>query len=434
MKDRRITTRAWKISILVQGVLLLLLAVGALVFLFTRDASFLERLLGTLALLGFCFSSLSLNYCLYLRRTRQKERELVSRLKSAQRRYRAAMACTRDILFEYHRHSDRMFFYEPGPSLSAPPLVSEVAHYQRQLADTRQPGGGMVHPDDVALALAICAGKVAGKQEIRLSLPATRGQDYFWYHLYAARDETEKESPVIFGVFHNIHDQKTRTELLRKKSEQDPLTHLYNKQALHHNIGEYLAGDAAACGALLMIDLDNFKQVNDQYGHQCGDRVLADFARELQRIFHSGDLLGRIGGDEFLILMKETPAPAIVQEKAARILTCLGSVRYGRPLTCSIGIALFPSDGREFDLLFSRADQAMYAAKRQGKNAFCFYHTLPDDKLFPQQNTLANQNRTGAPYPPSPIDHPDQSLAPGQNAGSPGGSKQRPISSGPSRS
>ena len=125
--------------------------------------------------------------------------------------------------------------------------------------------------------------------------------------------------------------------------------------------------------AFYIIDLDHFKEVNDLLGHQFGDKVLAEFARGLKKIFRPNDCIGRFGGDEFVVIVDSLPNMEVVIRKAEQIkqiafnLTVEGRSRF---VTASIGIAIAPQNGRDYDSLFASADKAVYHVKNNGKNGY----------------------------------------------------------------
>ena len=160
------------------------------------------------------------------------------------------------------------------------------------------------------------------------------------------------------------------------KSEHDLLTGLYNKisfeQAVNTGIKECHASKKIAI--LWILDFDNFKNVNDEYGHQVGDEALKGFARILQRAFKRKDIIGRVGGDEFMVLMKEAPqSVGKIDEIAKSILWKLNNMRIqsATHFSCSIGIGIDFKGIYSFDELYQRADQALYQAKQNGKACFC---------------------------------------------------------------
>lgn len=129
--------------------------------------------------------------------------------------------------------------------------------------------------------------------------------------------------------------------------------------------------------ALLIIDLDDFKQVNDSYGHMFGDAVLVQAAQTIKKLFRSKDIVGRIGGEEFMVLMKDITDSEIVNIRCNQLNTAFHDILCRQmtenPLSCSIGVSFAPAHGRSYFELFCCADQALYLAKDQGKDRYAFY-------------------------------------------------------------
>ena len=169
----------------------------------------------------------------------------------------------------------------------------------------------------------------------------------------------------------NIEDRKQREMRLVESAERDPLTKLYNRAATDRLFRERLA---ASCdgAALLFIDLDYYKSINDTLGHAGGDRALLDVAETLRAGTRDGDLIGRFAGDEFLVLLCGIPSPAAALQRAEHLLVCLRRVypRNGTDvvLTASIGVAVAHARGEGYERLLERADRALYRAKAQGRN------------------------------------------------------------------
>ena len=175
-------------------------------------------------------------------------------------------------------------------------------------------------------------------------------------------------------------------ERLQQMAYFDPLTGLANRRWFRETAVKALERGRrhGSRVALLLLDLDNFKQVNDRYGHECGDLLLEEIARRLTRCLRLTDTvvrtdgdLARIGGDELTILLEDIRTTDDVRAVAERILTTLhqpvdlGEARL-RP-SASLGIALYPDHGREFKQLMHHADRAMYRAKKSGKNRYAVY-------------------------------------------------------------
>jgi len=127
----------------------------------------------------------------------------------------------------------------------------------------------------------------------------------------------------------------------------------------------------------MVIDLDNFKQVNDRYGHMFGDAVLSQAAAVIKNLFRAQDVVGRIGGDEFMVMMRGVTERRLVENRCARLIGSLRSLFSDQmeraPLSCTVGVAMAPEHGTTYQDLFRCADQALYLAKDKGKDTYLFY-------------------------------------------------------------
>ncbi|GAB4345693.1 MAG: hypothetical protein Fur0042_10530 [Cyanophyceae cyanobacterium] len=187
------------------------------------------------------------------------------------------------------------------------------------------------------------------------------------------------------------HNEQLRIseDFLRYQATHDLLTGLPNRQLLQERLTHALtwADDNQLYGAIMFLDLDGFKAVNDTYGHHAGDLLLKEVAQRLNADLRSSDTVARLGGDEFAILLPAIPRPEVADRVARKVVEAVS-----RPyqiegqtmaVTTSIGIAFFPADGTDPKQLLERADMAMFQAKRQGRNRFLSYGCLgamPDDQ------------------------------------------------------
>lgn len=166
---------------------------------------------------------------------------------------------------------------------------------------------------------------------------------------------------------------KEQEERLRFLAQIDQLTDLNNKATFNMLAQSTLKRQREQCHALLLLDIDNFKGFNDNYGHAFGDKVLEAVAGQMKELFRSRDILGRIGGDEFIILMIDVPNSRTVEKKANDLRRAISSIgipgTHHTPITVSIGGALF-SGGKTYAAIFDEADSALYCAKNNGKNQF----------------------------------------------------------------
>lgn len=193
---------------------------------------------------------------------------------------------------------------------------------------------------------------------------------YRWYRIHPV-DVSDQQVPRtrIIGKLVDITNQKVRMEELTKKSQVDFLTDVYNRESMVSFVNSHIREDGQASHAFLLFDLDKFKEINDTYGHDAGDQVLIEFARFLKTFFRKNDYVGRIGGDEFMVLMVNAGGSRQVARRLEAFITAFEEHRNQSqyPLAgCSIGAALYPEEGASFEALYKQADQAMYKAKKSG--------------------------------------------------------------------
>jgi diguanylate cyclase (GGDEF)-like protein/PAS domain S-box-containing protein len=180
------------------------------------------------------------------------------------------------------------------------------------------------------------------------------------------------EHGVRIGVAHEVTELRRAERELEYRATHDPLTGLPNRRRLQQEL-HYAFEHAALADhglAVLYLDLDGFKRINDRYGHDVGDRLLCEAARRLQKAVRQGDLMARVGGDEFVALLpgcRDARAAGAVARGLRASLQAPCELPEGRfDLDASIGIACFPGDGEDPETLLAHADRAMYQAKRDG--------------------------------------------------------------------
>lgn len=204
-------------------------------------------------------------------------------------------------------------------------------------------------------------------------------QDYTWYQAnLTSLLGAEGYVTRVVGRLINIHEKKLKELDLLLRAEKDALTGLYNKgatvQLIQNSITESGKG---AINALMIIDLDNFKEVNDLLGHSQGDKVLVETANALNDIFKGGDIVGRIGGDEFVVYMKNlntiSNADILAGKVVKKVDYTLEHMDHPIHVTCSVGVAIFPYHGTDYEELFNKADKAVYTAKANGKCGYRIY-------------------------------------------------------------
>lgn len=171
----------------------------------------------------------------------------------------------------------------------------------------------------------------------------------------------------------DIDEKKKREIRITNAAQIDQMTNVYNRETAMDNIRHILDKDSGGRHILYMVDIDNFKMLNDTYGHQAGDRFLIEFSDYLKRNFRDSDVIGRIGGDEFFVFTKNIIDDDMIDGKARNILEIIHNVgdKYaGVGIGGSIGISVYPKDGTSLEELYSKADEALYRAKKSGKNRY----------------------------------------------------------------
>ena len=236
-----------------------------------------------------------------------------------------------------------------------------------------------IHPDDIDVIRSVldAALKEPGKGVVEYRMRAD-GTAYLWYRLNYASFEGKNDKIIrIVGSAKDITDEKLEQERLRSEAERDGMTGLLNKTAMQLYCAAHLSkSDFNDCHALFMIDTDNFKSVNDTLGHGTGDDTIKFVAENIKNVFRDTDLVGRMGGDEFMVLMSHTTRE-IVRDRAKRLNDKIRSdvVENGESvhISCSIGISFYAKDGETYDTLFKAADSALYEAKESGKDCYRIY-------------------------------------------------------------
>ncbi len=184
-------------------------------------------------------------------------------------------------------------------------------------------------------------------------------------------------------VFRDVGAAREKFEQLDHQAHHDALTNLSNRFLLHDRLRQAItmAKRHVEKTAVLFVDVDHFKEINDRLGHEIGDRLLQSVAGRLSDSVRECDTVSRIGGDEFIVLLTEVATATDAAVSADRILVSIGAVHqidaHELHVTASIGIALYPDDGDSAEALVSRADAAMYKVKAGGRNGYQFYGTEP---------------------------------------------------------
>ena len=218
---------------------------------------------------------------------------------------------------------------------------------------------------------------------------------------------------VVFSIYTTSQDRRDHSERRRRQLEVrneelerhvsvDALTGLMNKRTIEDTLSQICR---ESCGAMMLIDLDSFKLVNDLHGHSMGDQILIEFAKIIRNNIDSKDLAGRLGGDEFIAFCYDILDEKIIAEKSRAINDQIFQTAkrlmgndMNIPLGASIGCVLVPLDGSDFVELFKKADKALYSVKQHGKHGFKFFTTALskeeiEDSLLTIELILSERNK-----------------------------------------
>ncbi|WP_083007497.1 sensor domain-containing protein [Halomonas sp. GT] len=226
-----------------------------------------------------------------------------------------------------------------------------------------------MHPDDLALTQASIVRVMSGQHHVDFRNRYLRKDGSTVHILWSARWYEDEE--VRIGVARDVTALMQAEEELRFLAHHDPLTKLTNRVLFYDRL---LSGLSAArrhksCLALLFLDINDFKLINDTYGHAIGDGVLCTVARRLESCLRETDTVARMGGDEFTVLLTDIQSMEAVTRKIDQILTVMAEplgAEFGEISmpSCSIGVACYPADGDDADTLLRHADSAMYRVKK----------------------------------------------------------------------
>lgn len=181
---------------------------------------------------------------------------------------------------------------------------------------------------------------------------------------------------VVVSIVSRVRASE-ESKALEDKADTDLLTELNNKIATERKIKEYLKENPNVQAMMFVLDIDNFKKINDTKGHVFGDEVLRTLGMRIKAEFRMSDIIGRTGGDEFTIFLKNVKDEALIAREGKRVENFFKNFQAGDyvkySVTASIGVAVYPRDGSGFEELYKAADHALYIAKRRGKNQLAFY-------------------------------------------------------------
>lgn len=337
---------------------------------------------------GTCF------YCLLINITQRKRQQ--EELRLTLERHKVIVDQATDIIFEWDILHDTLEFSPNWKKRFGYEAIDKKISEKVPLSQN-------IHPEDMPAFIKIMKDTAAGvpysETEFRIRNLAGK---YYWCRIRATTQYSADGRPIkAVGVIVDIDEEKKQKQELMQQAQYDVLTGIYNKATINalieRRMSEKYAFDAGMPNyhALMIIDVDHFKAVNDNYGHLCGDSVLSDVAAALKGSVRSGDLVGRIGGDEFLVYLPEVTDEAAVRRKTEQMIQALSFIRPeagAPPITCSIGVAMLARTQNHYEALYQAADSALYRQKNNGKAGFVFYEPEMEASAFSQPITAVGSS------------------------------------------
>jgi len=294
------------------------------------------------------------------------ERQLALR----EREYRTLVENSPDFIARYDREARRIYA-NPAMRRALGALGTQLGKTPLDFSTLKDP-----YTYTAAVRAAFDTGKAA---ELELAYSSAEGSDE-WAHVRVTPEFDEDGAVVsVLTVSHNITELIDSRDKISRLAFYDSLTDLPNRVLLQRHVRDLTASADAGSGGFgfLMFDLDRFKDVNDTLGHAAGDELLREVARRLRLAVRGQNLVFRLGGDEFAILVMGCQERSDLAAAAKQLLGALALpvtlARREITMSASIGIASYPADSRDFQEIMKKADVAMYAAKKAGRNGYAFF-------------------------------------------------------------
>jgi diguanylate cyclase (GGDEF)-like protein/PAS domain S-box-containing protein len=295
-------------------------------------------------------------------------KEAEDALRESEARYRLMAENSTDLI---SRHAP------DGTYLYASPASMPLLGYIPEELLGQKPST-LCHPDDLQAIEECMAAIVGGKESCSVTFRMRKSDDSYAWLETTSRAVRDEESAIreIISVSRDVTERRLTEEQVEYQAYHDPLTNLPNRVLFRDRIGVALAHARRLREpvAVLFLDLDDFKLVNDTFGHSVGDHLLQRLAGRLRAALREEDTVARMGGDEFTILLSdlngEQQAAKVARKLLETIALPLHVDQHELFVTASIGIAMFPTDGEDAETLLKNADSAMYRAKELGRNLY----------------------------------------------------------------
>lgn len=307
-------------------------------------------------------------------RTLAELTECQVRLADSEQQLTLVVEASRDVIWSWDFAKDKRSFTG---------RMKDLLGYESADVDSYANWCKLLHPEDkdrFEEVLRRCLARETENYSIQYRVRHADGL-YRWIQASAKVLFDEAGRPTIAaGSYTDITEDKLREERLDRLAHHDTLTGLPNRAKVAEHVDQIINSEKTQAGgqslALLFLDMDNFKVINDSFGHRAGDDLLIEFGNRIQHHAASGLFVSRLGGDEFVVVVQGSDAYEISEvvgrlERSLKTPFLIAGQEFF--ISCSIGIARYPWDGRDFDELLQNADTAMYWAKDNGRNRVCSF-------------------------------------------------------------
>jgi diguanylate cyclase (GGDEF)-like protein/PAS domain S-box-containing protein len=324
-----------------------------------------------------------------------EQRKIQEDLHIANERLRLAIECTGDGLWDWNFDSNTGYISDRFKEI--------LGYLPHELPNHITAWPAEIHPDDDARVMEAYQAYTQEKNSALTTEYRIACNDGGWKWVLSrgvlVRRSEDGRPHRLIGMLTDISDRKKADERIWRHANFDSLTQLPNRRLFRDRLEQEVrkAQRTRSAIALLFLDLDRFKQVNDLLGHDAGDVLLIQAAQRINSCVRDADTVARLGGDEFTVILAPLEDAARVEHIAQKILTALSEpFRIGTEyvyVSGSAGIALFPDDAESAEELIRKADQAMYAAKNNGKNQFSYFTRLMDERAHHRLRLISELRR-----------------------------------------
>ncbi|WP_200876894.1 putative bifunctional diguanylate cyclase/phosphodiesterase [Methylotenera sp. L2L1] len=371
------------------GLLWILTTDSALFKLITDHEEF--SLFNTYKGVAFILVTAVILYSLF-RQTLQQQKCIEESLQASEERWKFALEGSGDGVWDWDIPSDHVFRSSRWHEI--------YGYAENEIAATATAGRELVHPDDLAILIGDVQNYFSGNNDVYISEFRLRCKDGSWKWTLArgmtvSRSKDGKPLRMI-GTHTDITNRKTSEAQVTHLAHYDQLTGLPNRVLFLDRFRQDIkkAQRTGQTVTLMFLDLDKFKEVNDSLGHDMGDMLLKNVAQRLESCVRESDTVARMGGDEFTIILNDMNSQINIERIAQDILDKVTSpFHLGDEVihvSTSIGISNYPKDGSEVELLLKNADQAMYAAKEQGRNRFQYFTPIMQEEALKRMRLISD--------------------------------------------